>query len=45
MEERVTEVKYLGSETRGKKVAFYFIVIEKAAFLAFVPTRECMFQL
>lgn len=41
MEECVTEVNYLGSETKGKKIAFYFIVIEKPAFLPFVLTGEC----
>lgn len=41
MEECVTEVKYLRSETRGRNIAFYFIVIGKPAFLASVLTGEC----
>jgi len=42
MEECLTEVEYLGSETRGRKIAFYFVDFKKTAFLAFVPTRECV---
>lgn len=39
MEEPVANVKYLVSETRGKKVAFYSIVTEKPAFFSFCTNK------
>lgn len=43
MEECVTDVKHLGTETRGKNVAFHSSHRkEKPVFLAFVPPRECV---
>lgn len=39
MQEPVTNVKYLVSETRGKKVAFYSIVTEKPAFYSFCTNK------